>query len=340
MRNILILFAILFMIPESSFAGVKAIYGDDNRKDYYETAPVRQQLSDSVVSFWKSGDVINKGVMSELEVSIFGRYYNLCDGERFENQYLGAFCSGALISDDLVMTAAHCVKTEDACKNTKLVFGFKVSAAGQPGTYDIPSSDVYSCKKIEASFYHGRDTETGHQGENALSDYAIIRLDRKVSGHKPLAINWGKGLKEGDGIFVIGYPTGIPLKVADGAKVRSAKYSAFYQTDLDTFGGNSGSPVFNEKTNAIEGILVRGGADFVNTPEGCKAYAKTGQNEGRGEDVTKVSEAIPSLMKLLGQNNATAERSVNNNEPESVKFVPPAQPDFELSKKLKSKIKF
>ena len=305
-----IFLAVLF-IPAVSFAENRAIYGNDDRADFYQTTADRKILADSVVSFWKNNQVENKGSMSELTVSIFGQAYNLCDGQRYEKQYMGAFCSGSLVGEDLVLTAAHCVKTEDACKNTKLVFGFKVSEEGQPGVYDIPSSDVYSCSKIEAKFYHKTDTITGVQGQNAGSDYAVIRLDRKVKNHKPLAVNFGPQMKNGEGIFVIGYPVGIPLKVADGAKIRRNDMAAYYSTDLDTFGGNSGSPVFNARTNLIEGILVRGGTDFVRTPEGCRAYSVVGQNEGRGEDVTKISEVAPSLLPLLnGSNGNKSEKDV------------------------------
>ena len=313
------LFLSLILLPALSFAGTRAIYGSDDRVDFYQTSADRQALADSVVSFWHNEQVENKGDMSELSVSIFGRAYNLCEGQRYDKQYMGAFCSGSLVGEDLVLTAAHCVKTEEACQDTKLVFGFKVSEEGQPGIYDIPSADVYSCSKIEAKFYHKTDTATGQQGQNAGSDYAVIRLDRKVKNHKPLPVNYGNQMKNGEEIFVIGYPAGIPLKVADGAKIRSNDISSYYSTDLDTFGGNSGSPVFNAKNNLIEGILVRGGTDFVRTTEGCRVYSVTDQDAGRGEDVTKISEAVPSLLKLLGSKEA-------GNATVSAVSVPAAKP--------------
>jgi len=55
----------------------------------------------------------------------------------------------------------------------------------------------------------------------------------------------------------------------------------FFDANLDTFGGNSGSPVFDARTNAVVGILVRGaddyreegGCDVVNTLPGAGAGA-------------------------------------------------------------------
>jgi hypothetical protein len=56
--------------------------------------------------------------------------------------------------------------------------------------------------------------------------------------------------------------------------------------------------VFNLKTKQIEGILVRGGTDFVKSPEGCAISYSVGQNDGKGEAVTHVSllkDYIPSF---------------------------------------------
>jgi len=71
--------------------------------------------------------------------------------------------------------------------------------------------------------------------------------------------------------------------------VRDASPRYFFKTDLDTFGGNSGSAVFNARTNLIEGILVRGDVDFVKSPAGCKVASVVAQDAGNGESVTKIS---------------------------------------------------
>jgi len=105
---------------------------------------------------------------------------------------------------------------------------------------------------------------------------------------------------------VIGHPVGLPVKVAGDAKVRDASPRYFVMTDLDTFGGNSGSAVFNAKTKLIEGILVRGGTDFVRSPAGCTVSCQVGQNEGKGEAVTKIS-ALSSSIPAIAGNKAVPE---------------------------------
>ena len=60
----------------------------------------------------------------------------------------------------------------------------------------------------------------------------------------------------------MGHPSGLPLKYADGARVFETE-NDYFSTNLDTFGGNSGSPVFNADTLEVEGILVRGDTDYV-----------------------------------------------------------------------------
>jgi hypothetical protein len=60
----------------------------------------------------------------------------------------------------------------------------------------------------------------------------------------------------------MGLPSGLPLKLAGGASVSNNQPAAFVVANLDTYGDNSGSPVFNAATQEVEGILVRGENDF------------------------------------------------------------------------------
>ncbi len=303
-KNTLKAAAALLILPSLSFAEGKSIYGEDNRKDYFEMSANFQPLADSVVSLWKSASVTAEGSGFKLKTVNFGDRLNLCPGEKFREQPIGAFCSGSLVGEDLVMTAGHCIKTDAQCKDTKFVFGFAVTRAGGAAVTTVHSSDVYGCASIVKRFLGGEPGSDNPAGQNLGPDYALVRLDRKVSGRKPLPVNRGANLKKGDEIFVIGHPVGLPVKLAGYARVREFSKVGYFTADLDTFGGNSGSPVFNTKTKKIEGILVRGDEDFIESPAGCTTMATYEQTGGRGEDVTKVGVLSSYIPKLPGEKSA------------------------------------
>ncbi|MDA8243598.1 MAG: trypsin-like peptidase domain-containing protein [Elusimicrobia bacterium] len=297
---------LLMLLPLAAFAQAdKSIYGSDNRKDLFQMSSDIKTLADSVVSFWKADKIeaLNPGGV-QLKTVNFGERLNLCQDVAFREQPIGAFCSGSLVGPDLVMTAGHCVRTEADCQNTKLVFGFAVKQAGGAAATAVPASEVYSCSKIVKRFLTGEPNSAPPAGQTLGADFALIKLDRPVSGHKPLAINRANTLKAGDGIFVIGHPVGLPVKLADDARVRDASKIGYFVADLDTFGGNSGSPVFNLRTRKIEGILVRGDEDFTDSPSGCTTMATYAQTGGRGEDVTKISVLSSFIPKLAGEKSA------------------------------------
>ncbi|MCX5792615.1 MAG: serine protease [Elusimicrobia bacterium] len=276
----------------TSRSEAKSIYGTDDRLDYYETSAAMKELSNSVVSLWSANAVTIAGNKASLRVTPFGAFARLCPGEKFAEQPMGALCSGTLVGDDIVMTAGHCVTSRVKCAATKFVFGYVLKKAGDyPDS--VPAGDVYSCKNIIA-----RDLDTVSDPANGGPgpDFALIKLDRKVTGRRPLRINRNSRPAKGNRLFVIGYPAGLPLKVAHNARVLDASPRYFFKADLDTFGGNSGSAVFNAETKLIEGILVRGGKDFVLTPAGCRINAVAAQTGANGESVTKISvldEYIP-----------------------------------------------
>ncbi len=305
--------AALLILPILSFAGGKSIYGDDNRLDFFAASADMQALSDSVVSFWKADsiDTLNPGG-AKLKTTNFGDRMNLCPGEKFREQPIGAFCSGSLVGEDLVMTAGHCIKNDTDCKNTKLVFGYAVKKEGTEAVTTMPSSEVYGCAKIVKRFLGGEPGSPNPAPQTLGPDFALIQLDRKVSGHKPFAIARPSTLKAGDGVFVIGHPVGLPLKVAGGATVRDFSKSGYFVADLDTFGGNSGSPVFNARTKKIEGILVRGDTDFQDSPAGCTTMATYTQTGGRGEDVTKISALSSYIPGAGGRKSLDGDMEIHN----------------------------
>jgi V8-like Glu-specific endopeptidase len=294
MKNLMKVFsgmAVLLSLPVFASADAKSIYGADDRKDYFQVSSEMKGYTDSVVSLWRSARVVDQGSSYRLQTFTLRDAKGLCPGQKFAEQNVGAFCSGSLVGEDLIMTAGHCIKSEADCANTKFVFGHRVEAAGKAGVSNVAKDQVYGCSKIVT-----RKLDEGVLG----SDYALIKLDRKVAGRKPLAINRGGQITKGAKLFVIGHPSGLPVKVAGNSSVRKVN-DKYFVADLDTFGGNSGSAVFNASTKKIEGILVRGDEDYSETPAGCTVATTYAQTGGRGEDVTRISELSAFIPRPAGE---------------------------------------
>ncbi|MFV8258198.1 trypsin-like serine peptidase [Bdellovibrio bacteriovorus] len=260
----------------------KVIYGSDDRKDLFEVkSSVQRRLADSTVALIKDENLQVGADITRITAQTFRRSYNLCASERFGEQENAAFCSGSLVAPDVIATAGHCVRSVRDCSDTRFVFGYAVKSAGvQPR--EVPSSEVYRCAEI----IHTEVLATG-------SDFALIRLDRAVPNHAVLKTRKSGSIKVGASLVVIGHPVGLPTKVAAGAKVRSATESEHFVANLDTYGGNSGSAVFNS-SGVIEGILVRGDTDFVYQGS-CTVSNRCPSTECRGEDVTRITRILPYL---------------------------------------------
>lgn len=259
------------------------IYGSDGRLDLYQVTDDRLKiLADSTVALIKTSDLQSNG----QSVSIIGRNYgtdmNLCSTEKFREQDTAAFCSGSLVGPDLVLTAGHCIESLTDCQSTSLVFGFAVkSASVLPKS--VNAGEVYRCKEVIKT----------HRVDNG-ADFAIIRLDRAVVGHRVLGVRPVGDVDASASLVVIGHPVGLPTKITTGGTVRALASEGFFSANLDTYGGNSGSGVFNLATGLIEGVLVRGEQDFEQRG-GCLISKVCTEGSCRGEDVTKISSVRPFL---------------------------------------------
>jgi hypothetical protein len=201
------------------------------------------------------------------------RYFKMCPGERFAKQAVLSNCTGFLVAPDLLMTAGHCVESDFQCKRFRWVFGHK------KGVKSFPSEDVYRCEKIVASELTGSVFST--------RDYALIKLDRVVKERTPLPVRTRGYVDKDEPLAVIGHPSGLPMKIADNARVTSRRINFFY-SNLDTFSGNSGSPVINTRTGLVEGILIQGASDFVTTVKGCQVSRLHNLESGDDEKVFRL----------------------------------------------------
>jgi hypothetical protein len=78
----------------------------------------------------------------------------------------------------------------------------------------------------------------------------------------------------------------------------------YLQANLDTYGGNSGSPVMNATTGLIEGILVRGNEDFTyDSNRGCYRSNVCPDSGCPGwEDVSRVArflQLVPDVPECV-----------------------------------------
>lgn len=281
---------LIFLTSLSSHADLglveKVIYGVDDRRDVFESPnPLYKQLAQSTAAMVSSYSMEEQGNNYLLTGSTLEED-GVCADARFAKQLTAANCSGFLVGENLLVTAGHCIEDMSDCSRYSWVFGFSNDQAEKP-SYTVPKKDVYKCTAIIS---RRLDDATD-------DDYALVKLDRKVEGRAPLKYRKkGKIVNNAD-ILVIGHPSGLPTKISDGAIVRSNNNKVFFQTTLDTFGGNSGSAVFDAKTGVVEGILVRGERDYVQDPVmNCSRPKVCKVTECRGEDVTRITN-IKQLMK-------------------------------------------
>jgi V8-like Glu-specific endopeptidase len=211
--------------------------------------------------------------------------------QRFRDQPMNAgFCTGFKVGPNLVATAGHCVKSDDDCHTISLVAGYHHRKTGDTPNKNIPASQIYTCNKIAAA---------GKRNSHSMGDdWVIIQTDQPLKDLPTVTLAKPPSIKKADSITVIGYPMGLPSKIAGDAAVLYLA-NDYFESYVDTFGGNSGSPVFRTEALRqaqliVEGMLVQGRPDFELTSP-CYLAKQYPANSG-GEDaayVATLKNALP-----------------------------------------------
>jgi hypothetical protein len=303
-------FTVLLAVLPLGEVSARVIYGEEHRVEVSEATKLQQKLAsaaatliaESKLSFDRPGFVqVAQETMSEWlsspdkskseihfsspKFSNNKKIVNFCEDERFTDQPNAGLCSGFLIAPDLIVTAGHCTEEENFCSGFRWIFGYELNPETKKAGIDVKAEDVYKCKKVIS---------------NALQvsvrlDYAIVQLDRPVTNREPLEFRFEGKVEDNTPLVIIGSPSGLPLKVAAGANVRSNQQPSFFSANLDSFQGNSGSAVFDAFTGLVEGILVQGESDFNFNPTlGCVESNKCANDGCRGEDVSRMT-TIPEV---------------------------------------------
>lgn len=284
------------------------IYGDDDRVPVSEApeglgqvfSAVAANISSALMTYDSSNNAytLNEKLIGTLSTMVRGDEGpgRLCQGQRFGDYLNPSNCTGFLVGDDLLLTAGHCARRLDDCKRNFWVFDFKTSKGSNRGSFFIPSKNVYSCKEIVDS-----KVVTNYSTDVRI-DYAIVRLDRKVEGRSPLKLRREGTLSCQDDLYVVGHPSGLPLTYSPNGRMSCLTQDQgvdWFNTNLDTFSGNSGSPVLNSSTGLVEGILVRGAEDYAYDPKRlCYVVVQQPRDSFR-EGVTRIKTVLEKLESVL-----------------------------------------
>lgn len=271
----------------------RCVYEEDNRYDIYDypDIPWREVAIKSTVALVDKLDLDISDPNDIQPISpTLEEDQELCSDQRFLHQPVAAVCSGTLIDDDKVLTAGHCMLSQWRCDSTRIIFNYAMDSENKAS--NISSKDMFYCKKILT------------RKVSRWVDFAIIQLDRPATPRfKPaLFKRLAEPMVEKSEVLVIGFPSGLPMKIADNGKVRDARANdldAFIST-TDTFGGNSGSGVYDRRTGELVGILIGGEEDYEYYDEDeCYRVLTCKEEQCRGEDSTYLFRALDSLCSTV-----------------------------------------
>lgn len=285
--------------PQGDIHLDKVIYGNDDRQELVETAPLGSIIHQQSKSVGALIYLEHLQAIDEQHYQLVGRSlekkFGICPQERFAQQLSLAKCSGVIVAGKRFLTAGHCINANN-CEYLRVVFDFQQSLLTPNHLVSRTSVLRLNCQEIKKTIINSS------QDPNYGTDLAVLTFlekDQKYLQHRPaLPLELHKEqLPKGSWIYMLGHGQGLPLKLARG-QITQNQQRAFYLTDLDAFAHNSGSPVFHQNSGSLIGILVAGELDYVKTPSGC-LISRTCHNldQCRGEKVTKIGQIADFLSE-------------------------------------------
>lgn len=174
------------------------------------------------------------------------------------------YCTGTLISEDLFLTAAHCI--DSGILNEFAVFNYQKNR----GTTDLAAQEHLKVIKVVEKALNGLD-------------FAIIQIEGKPGLKYGFTQINTAAVENGNLLTIIQHPSGKPKMVDIGHKLIDEDDYMRYG-DLDTEPGSSGSGVID-----ANGFVVG-----VHTNGGC--YNAGGSNAG--VLMTQIVKASPTIQAL------------------------------------------
>jgi hypothetical protein len=231
----------------------RGVFGNDDRrevkdaygyKDFVRATAVmisKEKIYEKEFYAWSLRDLL----MKQFGTDKFDK------NVKFLDQPTLSSCTGFLIAPGIMVTAGHCVNSMEAANKYVWVFDYTNEEKFIDGNrLRIKPENIFEVEQIIASTFNN----------NTKDDYAILRLNT-TSDRAPYRFRTSGNVLLNGEINTIGSPTGLPLKFSTNAVVVDNSPINWFKSDIDSFPGNSGGPVF-DKNGFIEGILVRGAVEF------------------------------------------------------------------------------
>lgn len=287
--KIQILFFILALFFKAAHAldtaGLDAIYGLDDRLESEEIKDKKiKSMTRSVGMVVSSEFIKRKFFYSTIEAVSMQQNLNVCSDVKFSQQLTVNGCTAFLVAPDVMISAGHCFPTAD-CRDQSVVFDITLEKE-RNNHFKVSGQDIYQCSEV-----------LKHAGEGE-GDFALIRLQRKTN-RSPLQLRTKGELRGDDEVFMLGHPLGSALKFSQKVKPSDISETSSFKAPLDSFSGNSGSPVINARTLKVEGILVNGAEDFLlDETKQCYRFMEhnsSADESPKGEGVTRINQVLPFL---------------------------------------------
>lgn len=248
----------------TAFPGKADIYGEDSRREINDPSISEdiRALSQSVAMVFSVNaifDVTEKEIIFPQTTMSdhFKREKSvpLCDEEPYAQQVAPGYCTAFLIAPQLVATAGHCINGHTRCEKMAFAFDYALTNPDENPTR-VPLEHFYRCEELVGRLHNPFEEPETITSQEYWYDWAVIKLDRPVLDRQPVKLMQGEYLERGTALRVLGHPSGLPMKLTEGDVVSTDK-ERYFNTTLDIYQGNSGSPVFDVDGD-VHGIVIRG----------------------------------------------------------------------------------
>ena len=255
-----------FAAPDSQ--PTRGVFGVDDRKEVKDAYGYKDFVRATAVMISKKNIKNNEfytwSLRDLLKIKFGTDKFD--ENVKFLDQPTISSCTGFLIAPEILVTAGHCLRSKEDVSKFVWVFDYTNEKKFIDGKrLRFKPENIFEVKQVIASAFN----------KNTKDDYAILRLN-KASDRAPYRFRTSGKVLQNTDINTIGSPTGLPLKFSTNAVVVDNSPFNWFKSDIDSFPGNSGGPVFDQN-GFIEGILVRGAMEYSQADDRFTADYKLDQ---------------------------------------------------------------